>query len=236
MIKTNRQEIVRSLKRQLEKFSGTPPPREPAVISTGIAELDDMLPRQGIPQGGIVEWLTAGQGLGAATLALAGVRAALARGGWWVVLDQQGDFFPPAVVGWQVSLERLLVVRPTTPQDAAWAFEQVLRCTGVAVAWHWVGNVSEKILHRWKVAAEAGHGQGVLFRSLHSRGNASWADVRWQVEPIPKRAGGRSLQVEMVYCRDGGGHRRLNLECDDETGAVCLASAMADSTSRSRTA
>lgn len=187
MLQTSRADVLQSLKQQLRRISGADSPVAvlPAVTSTGIAALDALLPQRGISRGGMVEWLTPGAGAGAASLALVGVRAALAQGGRWVVIDLRGDFFPAAVIGWGVPLERLLVLRPATARDAAWAFEQTLRCAGVSVAWHWADKASERALRRWKVAAETGGGQGVLFRPLTSHRETSWADVRWQVHTNP---------------------------------------------------
>ena len=153
---TTRAELLQSLKRQLRQISGVElaAGEEVEVVSTGVAAMDGLLPQGGVPRGGLVEWLTAGDGAGGATVALAGVRAALKQSGYWVVIDPQGEFYPPAALGWGIPAGRLLLVRPATPRDAAWAFEQALRCPGVAVTWNWVGSVSERVLQRWKVAAE----------------------------------------------------------------------------------
>lgn len=239
MLSTNRADLLDSLRQQLRRItaadSATEQPPEP--ISTGIVALDDLLPHQGIPYGSIVEWLTPGPGAGAASLALAGVRDALARGGKWVVIDQRGDFFPVAAAGRGVPLERLLVLRPATARDAAWAFEQTLRCVGVSVAWHWLDKASERALRRWKVAAETGGGQGVLFRPLSAQRQTSWADVRWRIQPVNDcHEVARRLRVELAYCRGVLGRKQVELEYDDETGCVCLAPPLADSTPVARTA
>ncbi|MES2790918.1 MAG: hypothetical protein V4719_15005 [Planctomycetota bacterium] len=232
MCVTSRDEQLESLRRQLQKFSGDDATLEEVVevTSTGISALDGLLPHAGIPRGGMVEWLTEETGAGAVVLAVAGVRAALEQGGWWVVVDRRGDFFPPAVTGWGVSLQKLLIVRPATARDAAWAFEQALRCQGVAVAWQWVESASERTLQRWKAAAAMGTGQGVLFRPTAAQRQASWADVRWKVTPLASReCAGRRLRVEQIYCRNGITRGRLELECDDEAGVVRVAAALADS-------
>lgn len=236
---TSREDLLQSLKRQLRQFSRTEPAvlDRPDVVSLGLQELDDLLPAKGMPPGGIVEWLTPGEGAGAATLALAGVRAALAHNttGCWVVIDERGEFFPPAALGWGISADRLLLVRPGTARDAAWAFEQALRCPGVAITWNWVNRAHERALQRWKVAAEAGGGQGVLFRSDQALRQASWADVRWLVKPVTGgRENGRRLHLELAYCRGVISGAQIELECDDEKGLVRMVPQLADSTSRRR--
>ncbi len=244
---TSRAELLQSLKRQLRQISSVEiaPGDEPEVNSTGFPAVDQLLPRRGIPKGGLIEWLTGGAGAGAATLALAGVRAALDpqralnHTGYWVVIDPHGEFYPPAVLGWGIPEGRLLVIRPATARDAAWAFEQALRCPGVAVTWNWVGPISERVLQRWKVAAEVGGGQGVLFRSEQALRQASWADVRWLVKPIASHpdargpgirgpAAGRRLRLELAYCRGALGGERVEVEYNDETGLVRVVPQLAD--------
>ncbi len=251
---TTRADLLQSLKRQLRQISrGEIAPGEaPEINSTGFPAVDELLPQRGIPKGGMTEWLTAGVGAGAATLALAGVRAALnstsdlSHNGYWVVIDPHGEFFPPAITGWGIPEGRLLLVRPATSRDAAWAFEQALRCPGVAVTWNWVGPTQERVLQRWKVAAEVGRGQGVLFRSDQALKQASWADVRWLVTPIAGRPdaasdahraeAGRRLRLELAYCRGALGGERVEVECNDETGLVRVVPQLADSAPRRRTA
>jgi protein ImuA len=232
------------------------------VVSTGVAALDLLLPQRGVPKGGMVEWLTTGAGAGAATLAMAGVCQACekrsagtvqemkggrftsespqaSRRGYWVVIDPQRQFFPPAAWGWGVLPEQLLIVQPASERDAAWAFEQALRCPGVAVTWIWTGSVTERMLQRWKIAAEVGGGQGVLFRSDRALKQAAWADIRWLVQPVANHepggaggSGGRRFRLKLVYCRGALGGEQVEVECDDETGVVRVVPQLADSASR----
>ncbi|MDB5388707.1 MAG: hypothetical protein JWM11_4353 [Planctomycetaceae bacterium] len=234
----NRHEILQSLKLRLQQISNTKSnAKSPIeVVSTGIPALDALLPQRGLSRGCIVEWLISDVGTGAATLALSGVRAALedmsGKMGCWVVIDLQRQFFPPAALGWGVPAGRLLLVQPTSERDAAWAFEQALRCPGVAVTWNWIGSVTERMLQRWKVAAEAGGGQGVLFRSDRALKQAAWADVRWLVQPVPDQSEtGRRLRLKLVYCRGALGGEQVEVECNDETGLVRVVTQLADSAS-----
>ena len=40
------------------------------------------------------------------------------RGQVLKVIDPQGEFYPPAALGWGIPAGRLLLVRPATPRDA----------------------------------------------------------------------------------------------------------------------
>src|SRR5205823_11439094 len=99
---------------------------------------------------------------GAATLALAVAARALQQGGACVVIDGTGEFYPPAADDLGIPLERMVVVRPDNPRIALWAWEQALRCEGVAVTVGWIGELSDRPFRRLQLAAEAGGGLGFL--------------------------------------------------------------------------
>jgi len=237
---------------------------DPSRISTGVPALDALLPGRGLQPGWLVEWLSPVEGCGVTVLALQGVRAALQRPGLlgsglqrpglprqgaWAVVDEAGDFYPPAVAGWGVSLETLLWLRPSSVGDAAWAVEQSLRCPAVGLTWFQSERIADRVLQRWKIAAEIGGGVGVLFRPAKAARTASWADVRWLVHPQPPLTTqtpqtsqsrrtplmGRRMRVELLSCR---GECRTGdwaeLEVCDATGDVRLVSTVAGSASQVR--
>ena len=207
-------------------------------LSTGVLALDALLPDRGLEPGWLVEWLSVGEGCGATVLALQGVRPALVRQTVWAVVDGAGEFHPPAARGWGLSMERLLWLRPTTVADTAWTIEQCLRCPGVGVTWFQAERPADRVLQRWKIAAETGGGIGVLFRPAAVARNASWADVRWLVQPRPTLTNdARRVRVELLSCR--GGCRlgdSVELEVCDATGDVRLVSSVAGAASAVRAA
>jgi hypothetical protein len=88
-------------------------------LSLGWPELDAVLPDGGLPRG-VVE-LAAPRALGgAASIALAAIRAAHARDpkAWCAWVDPEATLYAPGVVFAGVDLERLLVVRPPRAEMA----------------------------------------------------------------------------------------------------------------------
>src|SRR5262245_31695598 len=114
---------------------------EPDGVSTGFAALDRQLAGRGLRPGTLTEWLVGGCGGAATTLALAIAGRILASTGMCVVIDDTGEFYPVAAADVGVPLERTLIVRPDDPESALWAWEQSLRCPGVAVTFGRVGAV-----------------------------------------------------------------------------------------------
>ena len=206
-------------------------------LSTGIPALDALLPGQGLEPGSLVEWLAPVEGSGAACLALQGVRPALERHAVWAVVDPQGEFHSPAVQGWNISPESLLLLRPASVADIAWTVEQCLRCSAVGVTWIEAGTLPDRVLQRWKIAAETGGGMGVVFRPARTQRRTSWADVRWLVLPRAEAsATGRRVRVELLTCRGAFAGGSVDLDVNDATGDVRLVSAVASTTTAVRSA
>lgn len=223
-------------------------------LSTGIPALDQLLPGGGLECGSLVEWLVPVAGGGACSLALQGIHSALQQRPAWAVVDPTGEFHSPAIQGWGIPLESLLLLRPDSVADTAWTVEQCLRCPAIGVTWVQTETLPERVLQRWKIAAEAGGGTGVLFRPAQARQQTSWADVRWLVEPrnpswtregvaetgafpratnpvsvAPQALGtaGRRLSVTLLTCRGPFSGGAVELDVNDATGDVRLVSTLA---------
>lgn len=200
-------------------------------ISSGIAALDEMLPRGGWHRGSLVQWL-AGRGSSAVVLALHAARHACLPDRTLVVIDRDGDFYPPAAARLGVDLGAMVVVRPLSTADLLWAADQALRCPAIGAVLGWASALDGRTLRRLQLAAEEGGTLGLLLCQSDRR-RASGAEVRLRVRARP---GGvqRQVEVELLYCRGGRGGAVRILEIDDETGAVRLASALAAATALPR--
>ena len=155
------------------------------TVTSGSTALDGILPEGGLRRGTLVEWLSAGEGTGACTLALLAARETCRRGGSLAVLDRRGDFYPPAAVRLGIEPEQLLVVHTESAADHDWAMDQVLRSPAVAAVLAWPEKLDGHTFRRWQLAVEQGGGLGLLLRPAAARADPSWADVRLLVEPLP---------------------------------------------------
>ena len=213
-----------------------------APITSGCGPLDRLLPWGGLRRGALVEWLAEGEGAGAATLAMLAAREAARQGGAVVVLDACGEFYPPAAVRLGIEPERLLVVQTTSPADHAWALDQVLRCPGVAATVAYPeqlgGRLGGRSFRRLQLAAEQGGGLGLLLRPAAVRGEPSWGDARLLITPKPAAGTDavRRLNIELLRCRGGTGGGSVDVEWDDETCTMRLATELAHPTACGRAA
>ncbi|NQU25045.1 MAG: hypothetical protein HQ567_27480 [Candidatus Nealsonbacteria bacterium] len=224
---------IEALRRQIVRVEQTRQNAEDVPVASGCSPLDRLLGNGGFRRGTLVEWLAAGQSSGAETLALTAAREACRQGGTLVVLDARREFYPPAAVRLGIELQRLVVVHPTGPADAAWALDQALRCPGVAAAVAWAEKVDGPTLRRWQLAAEQSGALGLLIRPESARHEPSWAEVRLLVEPLPVRSlqsHRRRSKVHLLRCRRATGGRSAEVEIDDETRIMHLATQLAHPT------
>ena len=160
-----------------------------------------------------------GTGQRRALLAWQAAQQAAQQGGEIVVLDRRREVYPPALAAWGVALERVIFVQPENARDEGWAWDQALRCPGVAAVWGWVERVDDSLFRRWQLSAEASGCLGLLLRPGAARTGPTWADVRWWVEP-QSAAADRRLRVELLRCRHAGSGS-VELVLDEWSGQLC---------------
>ncbi|MBI3861326.1 MAG: hypothetical protein HY290_05470 [Planctomycetia bacterium] len=243
--------VVKQLRARLREMQRAAAPAAGAngVSSTGVEALDGLLAPAVFRPGMVVEWIASGTGSGAARLAAAMAVQALNAGGALVVVDDRREFYPPAAVRLGLDLERTIVVRPRSRRETVWALEQALRCRGVAATLAWIWKLPDRLFRRLQLAAEHGAGLGMFMRPVEALRTPSWADLRWLVQAAPgggheeaiamevgfteaalnngKDPSGRRVRVELVHCREGTPGEAVELEIDDETGAVRVVSPLA---------
>jgi protein ImuA len=232
---------LESLREKLAQWEGAfrGPGRGRAAVSSGCGPLDRLLPAGGLLPGTLVEWLAAGDGSGAGTLAALAAKEACRDSGWLVLVDRRREWYPPALLRWGIARETLLVVHPRASSEAAWALDQSLRCPAVGAVLAWIDTLEGKTFRRWQLAAEQSGVLGLLVRPDAARHEPSWADVRLAVEPVaaePAAAELRRLRIHVLRCRNGAGGTQVEVEIDDETHRVRVAPELAAPEIRARQA
>jgi hypothetical protein len=230
-------QLLDTLRRQIAHLEGTRQRGAPTMVSSGYAAVDQLLPHHGFARGTLAEWLSAIDASGAAGLALTTAREACRNGGTLVILDPRREFYPPAAARVGIELARLIVVHPYSVADQLWAFDQVLRCGGVAAAMIHLDRLDDHVFRRLQLAAEEGESLGLLLRPGSVQNAPSWADVRLLVEPLPivDPAAGRCLRISLLRGR-GGNQESVKVMVDDATHSMPLVSRWDESTVRRRAA
>jgi protein ImuA len=181
---------------------GRPGQVDRPIVPTGWPALDRILPGGGVRRGSLVELLDERAGCGAETVAAMLTRTVCQTPGVVVIVDRDGQFYPPALAAWGVTFDRLIVVRAAEDADAMWAADQALRSRAAVAVWLRADRLTPADYRRLQLSATEGGAVGMLFRPARCRGQPTGADLQLAVEPRPSGRG-RTLHVEVTRCRGG---------------------------------
>jgi hypothetical protein len=117
---------------------------------------------------------------------------------WIVVVDRDGDFYPPAAVSVGVCVQRMMVVRADRESDALWATDQALRCesVGAVIATRLCPDAARS--RRLQLAAERSGVIGLILMP-DRRQRHTFAALQMRVDPVPLGAvddGGSRSRVD----------------------------------------
>jgi hypothetical protein len=211
-------ERLQELRKQITQIESCQRPRALSRVTTGVADLDAVLPGGGLRRGMVLELLSAADGGGAWTLGLLLARQACEAKQTLVIVDEHSWFYPLATARLGFNLRRSLVIRPRGWRDAYAAICQSLRCRAVGGVIGWCERIGMVDAQRLRLAAERGGGMGFLVRPPEALQSPACASARLLVAPVASGQLARRLRVEVIRGRGRG--QAILLEIDDETGDV----------------
>ncbi len=187
------------------------------ITLNGLPGLERLLGEAGWPRGCLVEWLAEGCGTGSTGLALWASREAW-RDSLLVMIDSRRELHAPAAMPFAVDLSRAVFIRPEHQADALWSLEQALRTRGIGAVVCDVEKLSSQVCRRLQLAAESSGALGILMRPAQARGQPSFAEYRFLVQPLPPppnqsdAAVSRRWRVELVRARRQFAERSVIVE------------------------
>jgi len=164
--------------------------------------------------GTLSEVLHPGEGLGEVRLLCAALARSTKEERLIAWIDPPHLPYAPALAQSGVPIERCLVVRPRTHEDALWSAEQALRSGACGAVLFWPERQSRNIDYAWmrrlQMAAEAGKCMAVLFRSVAASSLPTPAHLRIVLASedgrlllrIPKRRGPPLTQPVTLHAVD----------------------------------
>lgn len=165
-----------------------------AVVPSGFASLDAVLPGQGWPVGTLTELLIPQSGIGEIQLLMPGLHHASTSAQREVVWVAP-PYIPcaPALQQQGLTLSRLTIVSATQPMDALWAAEQALKSSACGALVLWCDRVPSKSLRRLHWAAQTSQVLTWVIRPQHALAQSSPAPLRLSLAA----AAGRRLRVDI---------------------------------------
>jgi hypothetical protein len=152
-------------------------------------ELDNQLPGGGWPLGMLTELIARNPGVGELRLLIPMLKQlTLARK---VVIMLAPPLIPyaPALSGFGIDLNYLIIVQAPNAADRLWAVEQTLKSTsfGALLAWLPQDRTRPEHLRRMQLAAQSARGPVFLFRELPAQFESSPSPLRLLLLPRPEQ-------------------------------------------------
>ena len=245
---STKKQTIDELDQQIKSLENCPKPLENRFLPTGIAELDQLLPGSGLRCGTLVEWYETDKGSGALTMALQIARSVCGTEGTLIMIDPDQELYPLAMSLLGIDLARTIFIHPETPLQTLWALEQSLRCPGATVTICRLSDLNSQTFRRLQLAAEKGGTLAMILRSDKFKKSPSWSETRLCITPVPSHCNyfkksdfltglsshtQRRIQIKLLRTLQGLHSSILELDINDETGAVHVVSKLADTTSLS---
>lgn len=231
-----------ALRRQIARLEKAPQfgdgTQAPDSLNWGIAALDAHLPGGGLAAGALHEFAGHGPDLEEASLAAAsaahliGRRQRMHGSGSFLWIARQRDLYARALPAQGLDPDRLLHLRVKRNEDALWAMEEALRCTGLGAVVAELSALDLTQSRRLQLAAEK---SGIPALVIRRGGRADQlrlmaaqpiaAVTRWRIGPAPSVGvaafphpalpGPARWQIELWRCRGGRPGSWLVEEHDD---------------------
>ena len=206
-------EILRTLRTKLQKISSP----QHASRSVECRVLNRLFP-QGIPCGGIVEWL-GDSGSGPTTLSFWMAQQLCQNEGVMLIVDRRQQIYPPALTALGVDLRRTFWLHPDSRQDEIWALVQCLRCPSVAVVWGCLEQLTAREYRCLQLAAESSGVVGIFSRPTRLQGQPTWASI--QLSVTPRLSGNlQRYVIKTNHCCQGQHSNAVTIERDALTGKL----------------
>ena len=184
-----------------------------ASVSSGLRQLDTLLPDGGWPLGALCELLVARSGIGELSLLLPLLAQTSSNGGWMILIDPPWLPYVPAMQGHGLDLTRLLLVQTRSAEESLWACEQALRGVRGGVVLGWLQGARQQPaftqLRRLQLAARHGQKAAFLFRDHQVAGQATPASLRLHLEADAQR-----LKLTLLKGRGAHSGQSLRLRRD----------------------
>jgi protein ImuA len=168
-------------------------------VSSGFPAIDAVLPGGGWPTGCLTELIGREPGIGELRLLVPLLRSLTQARRFVILLAPPLTPYAPALAGFGIDLDYLILVQARHAADRLWAVEQSLKSAGFGALLAWLPQARTRPEHlrRLQCAAQSAGGPVFLFRELPAQFEASAAPLRLLLLPRP----GQQLSVQLLKRR-----------------------------------
>ncbi len=170
--------------------------------STGFPQLNELLIDGGWPHAALVEVLCDRYGVGELRLLASALTRPVSDAHWTVLINPPCVPYAPAFQALGINVHELMVVHPSSHQEALWSFEEVIASgsTQTVLAWLSESDLQDKQLRRIQAKSKEHRVFSVVFRPLAAEQLPSAAELRLKIE---QQTIDRRLVISIIKRRGG---------------------------------
>ena len=170
--------------------------------STGFPQLNELLIDGGWPHAALVEVLCDRYGVGELRLLASALTRPVSDAHWTVLINPPCVPYAPAFQALGINVHELMVVHPSSHQEALWSFEEVIASgsTQTVLAWLSESDLQDKQLRRIQAKSKEHRVFSVVFRPLSAEQLPSAAELRLKIE---QQTIDRRLVISIIKRRGG---------------------------------
>lgn len=170
--------------------------------NTGFPQLDELLIDGGWPHAALVEVLCDRYGVGELRLLASALTRPVSDAHWTVLINPPCVPYAPAFQALGINVHELMVVHPSSHQEALWSFEEVIASgsTQTVLAWLSESDLQDKQLRRIQAKSKEHGVFSVVFRPLAAEQLPSAAELRLKIE---QQTIDRRLVISIIKRRGG---------------------------------
>ncbi|GAA3976526.1 hypothetical protein GCM10022246_31070 [Pedobacter ginsengiterrae] len=185
-----KRDIIHKLQEQILSLQGFKPERNGPALDFGLTEIAASFPGKVFPLAAIHEFLSTNLEDAAASGGFISALLAtlMQKGGLCLWISTQRKIFPPSLITFGLSPERIIFIDLATDRDVLWATEEALKCESLAAVVTELDEISFAQSRRLQLVIEKSRVTSFIIRKNEEKLSSTLAAARWKISALPSEA------------------------------------------------
>lgn len=207
-----KRDIIGKLQEQILSLQGYKPVGDDPTMDLGLGEINVSFPGKLFPIAAIHEFLSTNLEDAAASGGFISALLAtlMQKGGLCLWISTQRKIFPPSLISFDLSPERIVFIDLQSERDVLWASEEALKCESLTAVVTELDEISFAQSRRLQLVIEKSRVTSFIIRKDAQKLSSTLAAARWRISAMPSDAfdglpglGFPKWKVELLKVKNG---------------------------------
>lgn len=207
-----KRDIIDKLQEQILSLQGFKPAGDGLAVDFGLGEISASFPGRAFPLAAIHEFLSTNLEDAAASggFISALLSTLMQKGGLCLWISTQRKIFPPSLITFGLSPDRIIFIDLQNEREVLWASEEALKCESLAAVVSELDEISFAQSRRLQLVIEKSRVTSFIIRKNAEKLSATLAAARWRISALPSGAvdgmpglGFPKWNVELLKVKNG---------------------------------